>query len=494
MNLRPPLGFLAACGLSCFCGISHAQVLTTNNVWAYSLLEGSVLVDDCYCGRPTIEIPMRGTFNLTLLDNNPLFARYELRDISFVATNEFQAYAVTGSGVYQIGGEVALVQDLSLTVEIKDSFTNRLCYLTNELEGVKRRWPMIQSLVTQTNGLIIQFFRIELAAAPLREIWGSTSDGFTSAKWQSPTNKIGAGDLISTGGRIVKSNAELTREFGVMPPVPDVGLDAVDFAPGGEILFSINQNIFSERLNVPLRHGDLLSNRGTIVKRNQELLSAFGLVFTEEADAGFDAVHRMDDGQILFSISTDLIFPSAGISLSHGDILSDRGEIFRTNAQLFSRFHPCILNHDFGLEELYVWPSGEIWFSPNEGFQDSQLGLVQAGDILSDQGYRVFGNLELVSAFAPLEKPTDFGWDALFIVTDAITPAVPPSIAGIVADPSTGNVTIQWKGAGRVFQLERAATLGGPYLQTSPILPGLFFNDVGILRNQGQSFYSLRQW
>jgi len=105
----------------------------------------------------------------------------------------------------------------------------------------------------------------------------------------------------------------------------------------------------------------------------------------------------------------------------------------------------------------------------------------------------VFGNLELVSAFAPLEKPTDFGWDALFIVTDAITAAAPPSITGIVADLSTGNVVIQWKGPGRVFQLERAGTLGGPYLQLSPIIPDLFFNDAGVLRNQGQSFYRLRQ-
>src|SRR5207247_2033095 len=98
---------------------------------------------------------------LTLLGTNPSFARYALSDISFVATNGFQAYAVTGSGVYQIGGEVALVQNLNLTVEIKDSFTNRLCYLTNEMAGVKRRWPMIQCDVIQTNGSVIQFFRIK---------------------------------------------------------------------------------------------------------------------------------------------------------------------------------------------------------------------------------------------------------------------------------------------------------------------------------------------
>jgi hypothetical protein len=53
---------------------------------------------------------------------------------------------------------------------------------------------------------------------------------------------------------------------------------------------------------------------------------------------------------------------------------------------------------------------------------------------------------------------------------------------------------IQWKGSGRVFQLERAETLSWPYLQISPIIPDLFFNDAGALSNQAQTFYRLRQW
>ena len=59
---------------------------------------------------------------------------------------------------------------------------------------------------------------------------------------------------------------------------------------------------------------------------------------------------------------------------------------------------------------------------------------------------------------------------------------------------STGNVAIQWKGPGRVFQLERAANVAGPYLQLSPIIPDLYFNDAGALKNQARSFYRLRQW
>src|SRR5262245_16317254 len=81
---------------------------STNQTLAYTLLEGSYLIDDCLiCGRPTILWPMRGTFNLTLIEENPLFRRYAVRDIKFTTQND-PPYAVAGQGTYQIGGEVAL--------------------------------------------------------------------------------------------------------------------------------------------------------------------------------------------------------------------------------------------------------------------------------------------------------------------------------------------------------------------------------------------------
>ena len=75
-----------------------AQAPTTNHPWAYLLLDGSTLTDDCpICGRPTIQEPMRGTFQLRLLESNPLFARlYNVRpeDVLFSeypAGNAFKA-------------------------------------------------------------------------------------------------------------------------------------------------------------------------------------------------------------------------------------------------------------------------------------------------------------------------------------------------------------------------------------------------------------------
>src|SRR5512140_2301278 len=71
----------------------------------YALVNGSELVDDCpMCGRPTILAPLSGTFTLRLLDQNPLYVRYQVTNISFHADAQTGTkYTVSGSGVYQIG-------------------------------------------------------------------------------------------------------------------------------------------------------------------------------------------------------------------------------------------------------------------------------------------------------------------------------------------------------------------------------------------------------
>ncbi len=105
---------------------------------------------------------------------------------------------------------------------------------------------------------------------------------------------------MSNRGRVVKRNGEPVGRLEIMPPVPDLGLDAVQVTRLGEILFSIPVDVFSETLG-PFQHGHLLSNRGAILKRNQTLLTVSHP--TPTADAGLDAVQVMADGQILISRS-----------------------------------------------------------------------------------------------------------------------------------------------------------------------------------------------
>src|SRR6266581_9487643 len=211
-----------------------AQAPTTNQPWAYLLLHDNFLLDDCpVCDRISIPVPMRGAFKLRLIDETPISSRYALEDINFTAGD--RPYLVEGGGTFEISGEVAVTVLVSLELQIDDGFTKKVCYLTNSPSGLDRRLPMMDITVAQTNGTPAHTFTLRLAAAPVREIWFSTVAGFTCTAGQAPWNYVEGGDLISTSGRVIKRNADLFTSVGAFPPVPDLGLDAVDILPGGEI-------------------------------------------------------------------------------------------------------------------------------------------------------------------------------------------------------------------------------------------------------------------
>ena len=165
---------------------------------------------------------------------------------------------------------------------------------------------------------------------------------------------------------------------------------------------------------------------------------------------------------------------------------------------MLANFNPAKPTGDYGLSAVFLWPSGEIWFSTAQGFADLGTNFYAGGDLLSDQGYVVYRNLELVSAFAPSGGGTNFGLDALYVITD-----VPPAGKGLgpanLAGPQPTNqppasLAFEWSAAGHVFQLERATNLAGPYLPASRIDTDSPFVDAGVLTNQAQAFYRLHQW
>jgi hypothetical protein len=467
-----------------------AQSPTTNQPWACLLLHDSYLLDDCpVCDRISVQEPMRGTFDLRLVEVGPFSSVYAVENIRFTAGS--RPYKVTGSGTFEIGGDFAITQDMSLQLEIDDGLTNKLCYFTNSTIIPDRQWPMMDVTVAQTNGTPAQTFTLRLAAAPVREIWFSTATGFTPAVPMPPSNYVEHGDLIASSGRVVKRNADLFTSVGAFPPVPDLGLDAVDILPGGEIAFSLESGITSTTLG-PLQHGDLLSTRGRILQRNQDLLAPFGIQ-PPVPDVGLDAVHVLDTGEILFSIQTNIFSEQLSTDLNRGDLLSSKGTVFRSEKDLLAGFHPVTTTNAYGLDALYVWPSGEIWFSTEDDFQDQTLGPISGGDLLSDKGYIVLRNPDLLSAFAPTNAPSEIGLDALYVVTDA-TPPAPASLLSIRTTNSTDSAGLTWQGQGRVFQVERADDVTGPFQPLSPLLPDLSFDDPGALTNRARSFYRLRQW
>ena len=95
-------------------------------------------------------------------------------NLNFTAAST-RSYTIKGNGTFQIGGEVALVQQMELELEISDGVATKVCHLKNPSPAVTGRWPMINLTLEQTDGTLTQNYTLHLAAAPLREIWFSTA-------------------------------------------------------------------------------------------------------------------------------------------------------------------------------------------------------------------------------------------------------------------------------------------------------------------------------
>jgi hypothetical protein len=468
------------------------SVCVAQSQMSYMLLESSTLVEDCpICGRPPLIMPLRGTFQLVFREQDPLFTIYDVKDISFEGGSGAFTYTVIGEGTYEIGGEVAAMQRMQLTAQINDVSGIELESRSWE---VPRPWPIVEidvaeEVVDPFTQLIV--FSMHIVAAPVREVWFSTTTGFTSGTLKQP---LSPGDLLSHTGRVVKKNSHLVGRLGIMPIVPDLGLDAFDVAAGGECLFSFSyeDGVFSEVLG-HLHDGDLLSDGGRIVRTNQHLTSAFGLM-PPVPDVGLDAVHVMEDGEILFSIGEKMFSEKLGVTLYPGDLLSDKGAVVRTNEQLLANFEPLDGQGDVGLDVIHVWPNGEIWFSTEAGFQSKRLGPVGDGDLLSDSGWIIFRNLELLQQFEPLEDLADFGLDSLFLVTESHSKEPSVTRPKIILDQEFGDVWIEWESDGKVFQVERADDPRGPYIPLNAIAPGTDYLDLAAALGKTKSFYRLREW
>jgi len=80
--------------------------------------------------------------------------------------------------------------------------------------------------------------------------------------------------------------------------------------------------------------------------------------------------------------------------------------------------------------------------------------------------------------------------DIVFVRAGAVTPQL--RIVRIVADLTTGSVTLQWEGDGPLFQVEKAVTLTGTFQPVGPAQTEKVFTDPGALKTNAQSFYRVR--
>jgi hypothetical protein len=473
-----------------------AQELAPGSVWRCTLTDGSEMLDDCpVCDRVTRPEPLRGTFELRLAEAGLLFSRYAFENIQFTNVPiADRTYKFTGRGIYQVGGEVALQQSAWLELSVDDGTTNELCLFTNASSAVTRRWPMLQVSLVQSNGNDNRTYHLLLNTAPMREIWFSTAQNLVAGIWQPPTNTVSQGSMVAAPARRVKLNQQLTAHLGIMPVVPDLGLKDFEILAGGEIAFSIETEAWSESLGQLIRAGDIVSSKGLVLRTNRDLLAAFAPDAPSAAGVGLAALKRVGTGETWFSVQTNFYSQSLRTRISSGDLLSDSGNIIRRNSQLTGRFGPVAPGYDAGLKAVYVWPSGEIWFCTATGFDGAAATHYDAGDLLSEEGYVVFRNSELLSSFQPMSGTTTATVDGLFVVTDAVHERPAPALRAWMTNQPPSSLALEWAGAGQVFQLERAVGVAGQYVPVGPITPDSLAIDGGALTNRAAGFYRVRQW
>ena len=211
--------------------VAIPAVAQSTNAQIYTLITGSELVDDCpVCGRPTILAPLTGTFTLSLLDQNPLYTRYELTDISFQAGAQTGTeYKVVGSGIYQIGGEVAILQDLFLDIAINNGFATTKAQCVNTNRAVNQGWPKIEVSVDQTNGTPTQVYSLTLVAVPVPKVCSFPPDprtGSVHLGWDGNGGSFQVERAPSIGGPFstvspITTNTSFT-DVGVLTNYPQV--------------------------------------------------------------------------------------------------------------------------------------------------------------------------------------------------------------------------------------------------------------------------------
>ncbi len=121
----------------------------------YELLEGSTFTDDCLpCGRPTIPIPLKGTFLLGEIEGSPNpTSTYFVDAVDFSSADPIRGYRLSGFGFYRQGGEVALVQSMRLELAVADpgGATSPGNILSSKDPKVPRPFPEIEIELAHEN-------------------------------------------------------------------------------------------------------------------------------------------------------------------------------------------------------------------------------------------------------------------------------------------------------------------------------------------------------
>ena len=145
-------------------GPASAQTNTTPAL--YRLNPDSSFEQGCFppCMCPVmITQPVMGTFLLTPTGFDGLFNTYAVTDVNWVVVIGGTATTVSGGGTYRVGGEVALLQELALDLQVGGS---KLAHFDSGLVADSVSFPNI-AVAISTNGQVCFDTVFDVRASPV---------------------------------------------------------------------------------------------------------------------------------------------------------------------------------------------------------------------------------------------------------------------------------------------------------------------------------------
>lgn len=152
--------FMVVFSVFMICGTAAAAV-------PYELSPSSMYAQGCtgLCKCPVVDIgQIKGTFELIPLRPNPFFTQFRVTNIfwNVVDHNGQVVHKITGSGIYQFGGESIRVHQLILDLEIDRT----LIYFDSGLIPDKSKFPIIS--ITVDRGTQCYDIWLDLVANPIK--------------------------------------------------------------------------------------------------------------------------------------------------------------------------------------------------------------------------------------------------------------------------------------------------------------------------------------
>jgi hypothetical protein len=146
-----------------------ASPVPSSQIQPYRLLSESTFQRGCFgpCLCPVEQEPIRGTFALVPLQQNPLFTEFAVVDVDWRVTlpNSAADIPVRGFGTYRFGGEVAATQELSLDLSVGDQ---PLTHYDSGITAGGQNFPRIDILIS-IEGAYCYDTLIDVHAAPRKK-------------------------------------------------------------------------------------------------------------------------------------------------------------------------------------------------------------------------------------------------------------------------------------------------------------------------------------